>query len=52
MTDTQKAVAQIIEKLFDLSGLIYDLEQAAGIDDSDISTYIEMIHSELNEKFM
>ena len=52
MTDIQKAVAQIMEKLSDLSGLIYDLEQTAGIDDSDISTYLEMIHNELNEKFI
>ena len=52
MTDTQKAVAQILEKVSELSGLIYDLEQVEGIDDSDISTYIEMIYNEINEKFI
>jgi hypothetical protein len=52
MTDTQKAVAQILEKVSELSGLIYDLEQVEGIDDSEISTYIEMIYNEINEKFI
>ena len=52
MTDTQKAVAEILEKLSELSGLIYDLEQVEGTDDSEISTYIEMIYNEINEKFI